>query len=800
MAKQRQISLSWPVKGVDKRGPYEQQAPYSTPSALNVWTDDRTEGRERGGSRPGLGKTFAQQISGGSNPIRLLETVQYTSGSAKSKRLVASANGELWRQTGSTTMAGAVGSLRLATDRLLTGVELFQKLYIADNGSVLSSGTDGIVGGTNGLAFTNTAGTNFASAGVNANDYAVVISERGDGTAAVQSLSCAGAPTGGTFTLTFNSHTTTGLDYNASASDVQAALRSLPSIGGSNVTCAGGGLPTTPITITFAGDLANAPQNLIEVDFSGLTGGGVDEQQTITITGTPTGGTFNATVIVGGRSETTSDIAYNAAASAVETAIEGLSIVPSGEASCSGGAFPGSAVVVTFSGSLGSTNVPMMAGDGSGLTGGTSPAVAVTETRTGIDTPMKSVQVTVGKAQEVSLGAYAISSVDTTTINLASSPAPAGATGLTYRVERTLKVYDPSADTLTALFHKDGKGTVPTNCLISAMWRGRLIVVEANDAHNFKMSRQGDPEDWDYSETDVQRAVAGNLAPAGQVGEPITAILPLSHSCLIIGCTTSIWVIQGDLSMGGKAAMLDSEIGILDKRSWCTISGGYVLFMSADGLYIMPPGCGSPPTSVSREAMPEELLNIDTSSYTVTMAYDVRYRGAHLFLYNGSNTSHWFIDTKVSQSNDQVSANFWPVAYQSSHGPSASHARRDFISSESGVSFGGKDGYIRNLKPTLDQDDGSNAISSHIVFGPFALGDNSGATEGKLASICAALARGSGDVTWSVHVGQTAEDAVNAAARESGTWTGYSEAGLQYKAHPRARGAFAAVKITSAGT
>ena len=100
----------------------------------------------------------------------------------------------------------------------------------------------------------------------------------------------------------------------------------------------------------------------------------------------------------------------------------------------------------------------------------------------------------------------------------------------------------------------------------------------------------------------------------------------------------------------------------------------------------------------------------------------------------------------------------------------------------------------------MDQDDGSNAISSHIVFGPFALGDSKGVTEGKLTSLCAALARGSGDVTWSVHVGQTAEDAVNAAARESGTWTGYSDAGLQYKAHPRARGAYATVKITSAGT
>jgi len=80
------------------------------------------------------------------------------------------------------------------------------------------------------------------------------------------------------------------------------------------------------------------------------------------------------------------------------------------------------------------------------------------------------------------------------------------------------------------------------------------------------------------------------------------------------------------------------------------------------------------------------------------------------------------------------------------------------------------------------------------------LGDSSGMFEGKLSSICAALGQNSGDVSWSVHVGQTAEDAVDAAARESGTWTGYAGTGLQYRAHPKARGAFATVKITSAGT
>jgi len=360
--------------------------------------------------------------------------------------------------------------------------------------------------------------------------------------------------------------------------------------------------------------------------------------------------------------------------------------------------------------------------------------------------------------------------------------------------------YDPDDDTLRPVFQDWAKGSVPTNCTAITTWRDRLVAVESSDPQNFKMSRQGNPLDWDYTAEDAQRPVAGSLISAGAIGEPITALIPYHHNCLIVGCTTSLWILTGDPALGGTARKLDPEIGILDKRAWCIVSGGYLFFMSLDGLYVMPPGCGTAPTSVSRETLPEELMDINISSKTVTMAYDMRYRGMHLFIYDGSSTDHWFIDIRTRLEGDKLSASFWPVSYHADHGASACHARKDTTIADSNVVFGGKDGYLRNLQTSLDQDDGSNAISSHIVFGPFTLGDSKGVTEGKLTSLCAALARGSGDVTWSVHVGQTAEDAVNAAARESGTWKGYSDAGLQYKAHPRARGGYATVKITSAGT
>jgi hypothetical protein len=109
---------------------------------------------------------------------------------------------------------------------------------------------------------------------------------------------------------------------------------------------------------------------------SGLYGpyaGSTNESQTVTITGTPTGGTFTLTW----QGETTAAIAYNATAAAVESALEALSVINAGDVSVSGGPGPGTPYVVAFSGQYHGENVAQMTATGS-FTGGTTPAVAVT--------------------------------------------------------------------------------------------------------------------------------------------------------------------------------------------------------------------------------------------------------------------------------------------------------------------------------------------------------------------------------------------------------------------------------------
>lgn len=135
-------------------------------------------------------------------------------------------------------------------------------------------------------------------------------------------------------------------------------------------------------SLALAVTIANL-QNLYLIADKGCTirtnGTAVNEVQSVAITGTPTGGTF----ALGFKGQITAPIAYNAAASAVQTALQALAAIGAGGVTCSGGPLPGSAVACTFAGPLAATNVPLITASGGGLTGGTSPAVATSVTTPG---------------------------------------------------------------------------------------------------------------------------------------------------------------------------------------------------------------------------------------------------------------------------------------------------------------------------------------------------------------------------------------------------------------------------------
>jgi hypothetical protein len=114
-----------------------------------------------------------------------------------------------------------------------------------------------------------------------------------------QLIAIQGSPTDGTFTISTPSpNTSAPLAYNASPSDVEAALRAVPGIPG-DVTVRGG---VGSYTVTFGGTVAGFNFNQLQADGSGLSYVKVQTKvplpsernlkESISLQGPPTGGTF----------------------------------------------------------------------------------------------------------------------------------------------------------------------------------------------------------------------------------------------------------------------------------------------------------------------------------------------------------------------------------------------------------------------------------------------------------------------------------------------------------------------------
>src|SRR5258708_118510 len=99
---------------------------------------------------------------------------------------------------------------------------------------------------------------------------AVVVQAQYDET---QQLAITGAPTGGTFTLTFGDQTTATINWNDNAATVQTRLQALSSIGAGNALVTGGPGPATPFIVEFAGTMAKTAEALITLTNNLLTGG-----------------------------------------------------------------------------------------------------------------------------------------------------------------------------------------------------------------------------------------------------------------------------------------------------------------------------------------------------------------------------------------------------------------------------------------------------------------------------------------------------------------------------------------------
>ena len=199
-----------------------------------------------------------------------------------------------------------------------------------------------------------------------------------------------GTSSAGTFNVAFGGDNV-DIAYDAPATgtnSVKEKLESLSSIDVGDVIVTGGALPGTAIVVEFTGQYSGTDVADMVIDNDNLEGGtikttetkqgtkAINEKQTVTITGTPTGGSFTLDFGTG----TPATVAFGADAAAVKTALVTLDGITTNDVNVTGGALPGTPVVIEFIGALDGTDVNMLTIDTTLLEGGTDPAGSVAET------------------------------------------------------------------------------------------------------------------------------------------------------------------------------------------------------------------------------------------------------------------------------------------------------------------------------------------------------------------------------------------------------------------------------------
>lgn len=352
--------------------------------------------------------------------------------------------------------------------------------------------------------------------------------------------------------------------------------------------------------------------------------------------------------------------------------------------------------------------------------------------------------------------------------------------GYSYQIGRKIKTLDPDEGTIGVI--RETKGQSPLNCSILCAYRGRLVAVFKN---TWSMCRVNNPTDWDYGadDQDTNRAMAGGVAEASDVPDPVKAVIAHTDDYLIFGCPGSLWVLRGDPASGGVVDQISPEVGIVGGDAWCKLPDGTLVFLSRAGVYMLAAGGNGYPVPFSSGLVPRELRNVDAVTNVVTMQYDASDDGIHLFITPAAGTagSHWWIDWKLK--------GMWPVAVPAGMQPFSMIAYAADATDAKRVLLGGVDGYIREFDDAAVADDGT-AIVSYVEIGPIHLAPSG--FEGIISGLTAILDEDSSSVVWEIHVATTGEAAVDStSAKATGTWV----AGWNRTPGYRVRGACGVIRV-----
>lgn len=751
--------LYFPFGGLKRKYAYEHQEPYTTPDCLNVLPFDAMLSRNRGGSRPGIDKAYPTQLGSG-NPIRLLDKVTWVNDDSYN----------IWTDTFNYTAFGGLWEAPAGYDLPSVTDNLANVEYDTSGRAILSAVT--------GFDSTQAYMIEVFIATYNGEHHGVyeifgmldASDPEPETNGFVATLTISGSSGGGTLALSkYAAGVETEVDDGTSSATAAQSGWFSVLVNGTTVTCYW--LGEAIATGTVSG-LAGTRQGF---GISCTVEGGIaliDQYRTRYYKTTDTQARNNLLVA------SSNGLLYK------ENETGGLTQVTSDLTLASDSMLHAQDYLQKLY--IADNAAPRVTGtDGETTSGVLADAAGTADWSTYSISADDDVVVLSNSTGSCTDGIYEITSVAAAGVTLTTDP---GDGTCSYRIERGAKIYDPTTNAMTLWIADSGKGDVPAGCPVICAYRDRMCLAGAADnPHLWYMSRQGDPQDWDTGQLDSARAVAGSSSDAGQIGQPINAMIAHSDDYLVFGCQNSLWILRGDPAYGGMIDNLSNQIGIVDKGAWCKGPNGEIIFLSRDGIYELPPGAQQYPRSVSRELLPQELIDVSSNIYTVNMAYDARLRVVHIYLSseNAQTVLHWIFDYE--------SKTFWPINLEGDYDPTAICEYYSDINEESSVLLGGRDGYIRKYSPYFETD-GGNQIDSYVMLGPIRMGGND-YEDGMISEIYGKLAEDSGDVDWGIYTADTAEGAVMAStAAASGTWV----AGLNYKEHPRVRGGSMIVKLSGA--
>lgn len=335
--------------------------------------------------------------------------------------------------------------------------------------------------------------------------------------------------------------------------------------------------------------------------------------------------------------------------------------------------------------------------------------------------------------------------------------------------------YDPSTNLVNAW--TASQGSLPGSNLMPqdfprliATWRGRTCLSGiATDPQNWFFSAVNDPTNWNYSavlpsgQFLATAAVAGNNPGGlGLIGDVVTAICPFNDDLLIMGGDHSIWAFNGDPLYGGQINTVSNNIGMAWGSPWCVDPYQNLYFVSNRmGIYVLTPG--SQPQRISQQ-IEQLLVNVDLNANLIRLEWNDRWQQLHVWITpvaSAQATTHlcWEQRTGAWWQDQFGNNNHNPLCCTTVDG-NAPGARYTVI--------GSWDGYARAISPTAANDDGT-AVSSSVVLGPLTTPDFDAHMIKEIQGI---LATGSGNVTWAVYVGPTAEAALASSAIATGTFAG----------------------------